>query len=658
VPHTPPPWLGKKIPRGFFSKMSNKRLYFDWIAEQEGFKSMESWYNMKRKFFEKYPGGSVISNHYGGSPRRAIVDIYPDYDWKTWKFTNVPPNYWKDDDNCKKYLKWASKELNIEELDDWYGVGVRDFTPIYGSTLVQTRFNGSTLQLLKHFFPEHDWLEFKFSSVAKGYWYQQENWIRYLEWLGGTLGYTSREDWYAITQEDFANNYGASVLDYTDGSPPKVVMKTFPDHDWLPWKFNKTPFGYWDDKENHRKFMNWLGGELGFENPEDWYQIQGSDFNYGTRKTGLSNLIDQYYDQSHSKAVMAHYPEYEWKEWLFKYTPNDFWKNSDARRRYMDWLGKKLGYNEPEDWYAVSREDFHQNYGEPIFRQVEFTLISVLREYMPNYNWLPWKFNVAPMGYWKDEENQLEYLEWLSGKIGIEKLEDWFKINPEVFHENFGGGLLSYYGHSIKPLLRKLYPHYNWLEWRFSKVKPGFWDSKTNRSNYIKWFGEQIGINELDQWYDLDRNYLRTRGYRISSEYILFQDLIMETFPEHNWEEEKFSNIGKNERLLGKFVAEIFPNNLIKYQFRHSELRFSESGHKMELDIWIPELKLAFEYQGEQHFEAFHRGITQVTKGQSLESQQKRDQEKRKACEKLGIRLIEIPFTWNATKECVENYLS
>ena len=50
------------------------------------------------------------------------------------------------------------------------------------------------------------------------------------------------------------------------------------------------------------------------------------------------------------------------------------------------------------------------------------------------------------------------------------------------------------------------------------------------------------------------------------------------------------------------------------------------SGQQMELDIYIESLKLAIEYQGEQHF----RPVPHLTK--NLQQQQTRDDEKKKAC--------------------------
>lgn len=111
----------------------------------------------------------------------------------------------------------------------------------------------------------------------------------------------------------------------------------------------------------------------------------------------------------------------------------------------------------------------------------------------------------------------------------------------------------------------------------------------------------------------------------------------------------------KNQTRVYDFLSEIFPNQEIFYDFRHPELRFSQSNAKMELDIWIPEISLAIEYQGEQHFKTFWKGYIDLTESQTLESTQIRDEEKRKACMSMGITLVEIPYTWDRTLDYVRN---
>ncbi|KIA90962.1 hypothetical protein [Largemouth bass virus] len=79
------------------------------------------------------------------------------------------------------------------------------------------------------------------------------------------------------------------------------------------------------------------------------------------------------------------------------------------------------------------------------------------------------------------------------------------------------------------------------------------------------------------------------------------------------------------------------------YKTRPQELINPDTGRALELDCFNDELMLAIEYQGRQHYEyvsVFHRG------GKSdLRKQHERDCYKRSLCQKLGIRLIEVPYT-------------
>ena len=88
------------------------------------------------------------------------------------------------------------------------------------------------------------------------------------------------------------------------------------------------------------------------------------------------------------------------------------------------------------------------------------------------------------------------------------------------------------------------------------------------------------------------------------------------------------------ESILFQIVKRIFPREPV---YRCSRPDFLEG---LELDVFLPRLSLAFEFQGQQHYEPVEHwgGID------GLQNLRKRDKRKRTLCKKHGVDLIEIRF--------------
>lgn len=106
----------------------------------------------------------------------------------------------------------------------------------------------------------------------------------------------------------------------------------------------------------------------------------------------------------------------------------------------------------------------------------------------------------------------------------------------------------------------------------------------------------------------------------------------------------------KKQRLLYQIVKELFNDFDVIYNHKHHGLRFTKSNRPMELDVYVPELSIAFEYQGEPHYLPIY-GKPNLAKVQA------RDEEKRQACKDAAIRLIEINYEWNGEKNYVASKL-
>lgn len=71
-----------------------------------GYKEYEDWYNISFEEIRKYGGSELLQKYYFGSPRKLVTSLYPDFNWKTWKFNKVPNGYWDKLQNQKKFMDW------------------------------------------------------------------------------------------------------------------------------------------------------------------------------------------------------------------------------------------------------------------------------------------------------------------------------------------------------------------------------------------------------------------------------------------------------------------------------------------------------------------------------------------------------------------------
>eukprot|EP00028_Trichosphaerium_sp_Am-I-7-wt_P000504 CAMPEP_0168535040 /NCGR_PEP_ID=MMETSP0405-20121227/18388_1 /TAXON_ID=498012 /ORGANISM="Trichosphaerium sp, Strain Am-I-7 wt" /LENGTH=141 /DNA_ID=CAMNT_0008562121 /DNA_START=94 /DNA_END=519 /DNA_ORIENTATION=- len=93
-------------------------------------------------------------------------------------------------------------------------------------------------------------------------------------------------------------------------------------------------------------------------------------------------------------------------------------------------------------------------------------------------------------------------------------------------------------------------------------------------------------------------------------------------------------------------MKEIFPKyDVIEEHFIGASMQTSTG--QISLDVYVPQLQLAVEYQGTQHYTDIpgRFGITIL--------QGARDMEKKTLCKSYGITIVNIPYWWKGDKESV-----
>jgi very-short-patch-repair endonuclease len=106
--------------------------------------------------------------------------------------------------------------------------------------------------------------------------------------------------------------------------------------------------------------------------------------------------------------------------------------------------------------------------------------------------------------------------------------------------------------------------------------------------------------------------------------------------------------VSKGSKELLEIVQQLFPNQRVELEYNIA----SQGG--LFLDIYLPRLKIAFEYDGPQHFtysKHFHGNREAFFKARH------RDAEKNELCEQRGITLIRVAYNESMTKEDIMNKL-
>jgi len=274
-------WLDGRVPNGFWDQPKHRRLYLRWLGQRLGLHGRQDWYRITTDDFKRNAGGGLL-HHWHDSAISAVEDTYRDYDWKEWLFKMAPRRFWQDRKNHRVFMQWFGQRLGLREPSDWYHVTNQDFRDNGGGAFL-LHYDSTVSAAIMSYLPEYDWKEWMFDKTPKGFWDQRKNRRRYMRWLGTELGFQTREDWYAVTTDDFKSNYGNQLLKRYGGSPVAALQDCFPRHTWHEWKFARVPAGFWTDLDNCKRYIRWLAKKLRIRNLQDWQRVRRRDLlaNYG-----------------------------------------------------------------------------------------------------------------------------------------------------------------------------------------------------------------------------------------------------------------------------------------------------------------------------------------------------------------------------------------
>src|SRR5689334_7108095 len=76
----------QRVPRGYWNNKENQTKFVECLGKQLDITHWEDWYKVTQQTLHSVSGGSSLLSVFRGSPSALLRSVYPQYQWKTWKF--------------------------------------------------------------------------------------------------------------------------------------------------------------------------------------------------------------------------------------------------------------------------------------------------------------------------------------------------------------------------------------------------------------------------------------------------------------------------------------------------------------------------------------------------------------------------------------------
>ncbi|MBQ2695204.1 hypothetical protein IJG04_01000 [Candidatus Saccharibacteria bacterium] len=202
-------------------------------------------------------------------------------------------------------------------------------------------------------------------------------------------------------------------------------------------------------------------------------------------------------------------------------------------------------------------------------------------------------------------------------------------------HPMYGGVFKRRYGWYIAEKTKRCYLKFNQKDSIDSDDDPEIYDGIRRIKLIIKKMSSLDSIRNPEEYHKCFQQYEKAKRQLNNN----IENAVREEFGYR-----KIGDAWISETILSEIIKNLYPKSEIKRHYRPNWLE------KLELDIYLPQEKLTFEYQGIQHFKAVeHWGGEK-----KLKEQQEHDGRKARICAERGIKLIHINYDEPLSEEYVK----
>ena len=141
-------------PKFFWNSIENQKAFMTHLGKTLGIKEgdYEGWYKVTVKDIVGNGGKGILVYH-NGSPSSLIAELFPEHDWKIWKFSSIRGR--KSKETLRKAVKFVEEKAAVATLKDWYRVTDEVLKDLELKGFIDA--NGGILKVLRTVYPEEEW---------------------------------------------------------------------------------------------------------------------------------------------------------------------------------------------------------------------------------------------------------------------------------------------------------------------------------------------------------------------------------------------------------------------------------------------------------------------------------------------------------------------
>ena len=145
---------------------------------------MEDWYTVTQDTFREHCGCGLILNQrtFGSSHIAFLKQVYPDYTFYEWLFSQPTQGFWEEVENRLSFMKWFGEIMGCVTVDDWYRITGEDIGRCSGGGLKAHYYQDSQSRMIIELNPHLSFDESKFlihKTIAKLCAFLKQHNIRY-----------------------------------------------------------------------------------------------------------------------------------------------------------------------------------------------------------------------------------------------------------------------------------------------------------------------------------------------------------------------------------------------------------------------------------------------------------------------------------------------